>query len=103
MFWLFISKNIDSYCYAINIDGNIHQHKDDGVTYDDGSSNHQQMEDYQRPHDYGMPENERYHNHSYNTSGHYSYNKVKGCLFVCFFLYRKISLTSEPIGFSLTG
>ena len=31
----------------------------------------------------------------------YPYTKVTGCLSVC--LYRRISLTAEPIGFSLTG
>ena len=32
---------------------------------------------------------------------HYFYNKVTGCLSVC--LYRRISLTGEPIWFSFTG
>ena len=31
------------------------------------------------------------------------YTKVTGCLFVFVFVFRRISLTAKPIGFSLTG
>ena len=47
----------------------------------------------------------QFFNYYLEKSSFYPNNKVTGCVFVCLSvcLYRMISLTAEPIGFSLTG